>query len=531
MALDRRQFLQTVGAAASSPAVSAQTVNSGNTERRSALRAWLFWDQWHIEHQDNLELCQGKAEWHPEATYEDPNFDNPFAWPVVFQDADSGQWRMLYGTSLNPATLMGAESSDGIHWQPMNRPEVQPAGKKYSPNHLFTMEHAEFGPVYVDPVAAGGYRFKLFGNQSGAIPSERALRDEKHYWHKVVKAEGAKPYVADQFIAVSKDGIRWAIDEDTRFGSPPRQLDTPITCFHNSRSRQYTMLLRSGWGERRVAMQHSPDFQRWSEPSLLLEPDPLDPPQAQFYGMPVIPYEDYYVGLLWVFHSSSSERLRRYNEFWGSIDTQLTYSLDGLHFQRGLRTPFIGLNEPGLPGSGIIYPSSVVAVHDELRIYSSSSKHLHMQYGQGFFQPKGKIPACAMLMHTLRKDGFMYLTSRGNWAEFTSKPIVLHAADLTMNVQAPVGEVRVQLSDMNGTPFPGFAFDDCSPFKEADSTSWTITWQGKTASALIGKPMRLEARFRNARIYALRGDFQWLDNSALLRANDGKIIPRLHFDI
>ena len=32
--------------------------------------------------------------------------------------------------------------------------------------------------------------------------------------------------------------------------------------------------------------------------------------------------------------------------------------------------------------------------------------------------------------------------------------------------------------------------------------------------------MRFEVTFRNARIYALRGDFQWLDNSALLRAND-----------
>ena len=41
--------------------------------------------------------------------------------------------------------------------------------------------------------------------------------------------------------------------------------------------------------------------------------------------------------------------------------------------------------------------------------------------------------------------------------------------------------------------------------------------------------MRFEVTFRNARIYALRGDFQWLDNSALLRANDGKIVPRPYF--
>jgi hypothetical protein len=164
------------------------------------------------------------------------------------------------------------------------------------------------------------------------------------------------------------------------------------------------------------------------------------------------------------------------------------------------RTPFIGLNEPGLPGSGIIYSSSMVAVDDELRIYSSSSKHLHMQYGQGFFQPKGKIPAGAMLMHTLRKYGFMYLASIGNWATFTLKPMVLNRADLVMNAQAPLGEVRVQLSDMNGEPFPGFRFDDCTPLKEADATGWAISWQGKSPSGWLGKPMRLEVTFRNARI-------------------------------
>ena len=61
------------------------------------------------------------------------------------------------------------------------------------------------------------------------------------------------------------------------------------------------MLVRSGWGERRVAMQQSADFREWSEPELLLEPDPLDPPQAQFYGMPAFPYEQNYVGFLWFF--------------------------------------------------------------------------------------------------------------------------------------------------------------------------------------------------------------------------------------
>ena len=52
----------------------------------------------------------------------------------------------------------------------MDQPGIQPEGVKYAPNHLFTMQNSEFGPVYLDPAPADGYPFKLFGNQSGAIP-------------------------------------------------------------------------------------------------------------------------------------------------------------------------------------------------------------------------------------------------------------------------------------------------------------------------------------------------------------------------
>ena len=39
------------------------------------MKTWLFWDWWHIEHQDNVALRQGRPRWVREATYEDPVFD------------------------------------------------------------------------------------------------------------------------------------------------------------------------------------------------------------------------------------------------------------------------------------------------------------------------------------------------------------------------------------------------------------------------------------------------------------------------
>ena len=82
------------------------------------MKTWLFWDQWHIEHQDNVQVCQSKPKWIPEATYQDPGFDYLGFWPKVWRDAVSGQWRMLYFGSGAPLTLLAAESSDGIDWKP-----------------------------------------------------------------------------------------------------------------------------------------------------------------------------------------------------------------------------------------------------------------------------------------------------------------------------------------------------------------------------------------------------------------------------
>jgi len=59
------------------------------------MKTWLFFDQWHIEAQDNVALCQGQPKWRPEATYEDPNFDHLELWPTVYKDQATDHWHML----------------------------------------------------------------------------------------------------------------------------------------------------------------------------------------------------------------------------------------------------------------------------------------------------------------------------------------------------------------------------------------------------------------------------------------------------
>ena len=297
--------------------------------------------------------------------------------------------------------------------------------------------------MYLDPVAADGKRFKFYAVQRGGAAAERARHDPNSYFHEIVTGEGVKSYLADNVMVTSADGFHWQLEPKARWGGPPWHPDPPVNCYYNHHRGEHVMMTRPGWGDRRIAVQTSPDARKWSNLELLMQPDPLDPPQTQFYGMRVVPYADSYLGLLWTAHFRSSERLERFNQLWGPIDCQLAYSYDGMNFHRGLREPLIPLNEPGQPGSGVVYPTTMLEHDGQLRIYSGASRDLHHQYVKSQFVRKGKQPPTAVIMHTLRKDGFMYFASRGNWASLTTKPLALFSPELRLNVLAPYGELAL----------------------------------------------------------------------------------------
>ena len=179
----------------------------------------------------------------------------------------------------------------------------------------------------------------------------------------------------------------------------------------------------------------------------------------------------------------------------------------------------------------MIYPTTVIEHGDQLRIYSGGSRDLHHQYAKTQFERKGAHPPTSVLLHTLRKDGFMYLASKGNWASLTTKPLAVFAPDLRVNVLAPHGEVDFQVTDLLSKPLKGFTFDDCVPMREIDAIDAPVRFRDKADLAeLQGKPIRLEMRFRHARIHAVRGQFHWLDALDVALLMDGKPIDRDFMD-
>lgn len=77
-----------------------------------------------------------------------------------------------------------------------------------------------------------------------------------------------------------------------------------------------------------------------------------------------------------------------------------------------------------------------------------------------------------------------------------------------MNIQAPYGKVRVQISDKAGTPYPGYSFADCTVWT-GDNVSYIPAWKDrKDIKELVGKPVRFEIQIEQGTIYAIRGEIR-----------------------
>jgi hypothetical protein len=538
--LHRRGFFKKAGlasattVAATQLAWAPQRLFAGRGNRvapsREAPKRWLFWDLWKLDYWDNLQWEQGRPEFREEATYSDPSDPHRGGnFPTVFYDHDASLWRMFYSVGWQPYTLMLAESEDGYAWRPAAARHDAGGESTVPPNHLYTLEGGAAGGVYLDPVAKDGYRFKLFGRRHGEVAFRRAVADPSHVWHEIAKREGKKRYISDSVTLASRDGFQWEERPAYDWGRPDWHPEPPIFAYYNRHREQHFMTVRPGWGDRRVCLRHTDDFQTWSPPELLFQMDTLDD-QAPIglYGMPVYPYATGYVGLLWVFHNSSSQSVSSFNQFFGTMDAQLAFSYDGVRFFRGRRTPFLERTPHPQHGCTQLRPSSLVETDSEIRIYSEAARSPHGLENK--MQRGTEEPLKAVTLHTLRKDGFMYLASRGDWARMQSKPLAVWTPEILINAQARYGELRYQVTDEKSVPVEGFTFDDCVPLVARDELASPLAWKDASLEAIVGKVIRLEFRWRNAKIFSLTATYHFLDAQDQWMLYDGKTIDTELFD-
>ena len=105
--------------------------------------------------------------------------------------------------------------------------------------------------------------------------------------------------------------------------------------------------------------------------------------------------------------------------------------------------------------------------------------------------------------YSLRLDGFVSVAAPLSGGELVTKPVVFSGGELAINfASSAAGDVRVEIQDEGGKPFPGFTLADCPPLF-GDAIERGVTWKGGgDVSPLAGKAVRLRFVLRDADLFS-----------------------------
>ncbi len=269
---------------------------------------------------------------------------------------------------------------------------------------------------------------------------------------------------------VSPDGIHW---ERLDVPSIPSQDESNLS--FDEREHLFILTVKHGgpYG-RTIHLSTSKDFEHWTKPRLIFHADELDQelgrqhikarradprlqiqrplwdirdsykghtaePKVDVYNMGLFRYEGLYIGTPAMFHSNDN----RWNKD-GFHLIQLVCSRDLKTFKRlGNRETFIGpspMGESAYDLTQLIGPSAPVIHGDELWFYYTGIRYRA--------RPKNvEHNAGAICLAVLRRDGFISLDSDDIEGTIQTEPFELPGSKLFVNVDAPKGELRVEVLD------------------------------------------------------------------------------------
>ncbi len=390
----------------------------------------------------------------------------------VWYDPQDGLFKMWY-LGGNRACTCYAVSQDGILWE-------KPKLDVQAGTNIVSTEPRDSAVVWLDHEEPDPRRrYKLFR-------SHREEVDGKGEWYFQ--------------IHVSADGIHWG-DVVTRSGGIyPRS-----TVFRNPFRKRWEYGIRKdaslqvGRCRRYYECEDAVRDAQWAEKDRhwWMGADTLDIPRAdtnfapQLTNLDGVAYESVMLGLFTLWRGTPSEESGRPE----LNDVCLGFSRNGFHFARPDRVPFLPMSDAkGDWNWGNVQSAGggCLVVGDKLHFYCSGRS------GALGNRDAGGSTGLA----TLRRDGFASLEAGEEGGSVTTRPVIFSGRHLFVNVDAPKGDLRVEVVDATGVAIEPFTSAACVPIS-IDSTKQAIKWQaGDDLSRLAGKPVRFRFTLKNGKFYA-----------------------------
>ena len=455
----------------------------------------LFFDDQRLYVRKGLRREYGVPEF--VGTYVDPNLTSPYGWCFAMRGPD-GKIRLLYNGFLNSDPQFHgfgiAVSDDGIHFSPQETGLAFEGDPRPLPNRILpsNANGSEIAALLECPDAPADERYKiLFAD----------IRSQTHI---------------DDDVYVSPDLVLWKRLEGSCWN---RQGTEPITgAFYNPRTRKFVILSRLDWGQRRVGITETADWKSFPPVDLCLQCDSLDEPLAEIYGMPAIEYDGWFVGFPLVYSGFEQEICNKFSS--GMMRVQLAYSLNGCHWQRSLRTPFIGGETVPDGPWPMTFLSSVLRDADgSLLLYVCAS---HRQHGT---PPAEMIGNAAVKILRLREDGFIKLvTEPGAEGTLALRDTCWQGGPLRINLEAEHATCAIYKYKVGADREVLLSHEDCIPFT-GDSVRWVPQWRNGSPDELAGKLINIEVRLRGGALYSIAYDGFPLMNIQARRYEQSGILP------
>lgn len=462
---------------------------------------YLFFDDQRLFVRENLDRRYGEPELLE--VYQDPWLDTSISGVHVFKCSDGRYHMIFHGIADDPdyinieniacstgladvrrhAFVAAAVSDDGVHFIPRLTGNESCSGNPPFPHSVSgkDWDMGELGCVVEDPDAPEDERYKAL----------------------MVTAFKESECRHCDYLMASGDLIHWHnIPEGVwhKVGTEPI-----VSCFRNKVYGNFTIICRPDCGERRVGYAETKDFRSFTEPLHCLQVDSLDEPLAELYGMPAFEYDNWYIGFPFLYAGQPQKLWWKGAE--GTMHCELAYSLNGKHFQRSLREPFLcGWNPKTVEKCGrvnsCLWPSSILRQEDgSILIYASAHGGDHGTLVKG-------RRMSSIHIYRLRQDGFIRLISqRDRTARLATRENLWRGGEFSVNLKCsePASVAVYAVAADRAEPLPGFGHGDCSAFI-GDSTDWIPQWKGGPLNAHAGKHLIFELCFRAGEVYSFSGN-------------------------
>lgn len=447
----------------------------------------LFFDDQRLYARENTRRVYGDLE--HVGKYRDQLLNISYCWAyaikaedgkthLIFQGFPRGQvdeW-MHYGAAI---------SDDGIHFETRNTAAESGIQNPEFPYQLFPTDKkgSEIAAVIKDPFAPASERYKM-------LFTDNSRRDKELY---VIDSVLTSP---DLITWKNKCGCYWN----------PVGTEPLLGAFYNPVSEKFTILCRPDLCQRRVAITETPDWKYYSPLEICLQNDSLDAPLAEIYGMPAIEYDGWFIGFPHVFSDFPQILDVKYSA--GTMHVQLAYSLNGRHWQRSLRTPFLEGKHPGIaqemgrPAKMTFLTSAIRQDDGSILLYAITNLNEHGTPNSEF----GENDTCVSIFR-LREDGFIGLENEdGKTGRVATREIVWHGGEVSVNIKARKATCAVhERTFYEVVPLQNFSHEDCVPFS-GDSTHWIPTWKGGALDQFTGRNLIFEVRFDDGTLYSISGN-------------------------